>query len=160
MLTRDQRYATSAFQRVKARANDPDINRNRYSAMAQELPILLRTAGLLQTIDFLQRSNPDEDRMLLADMVFTVDEIQGDRSANQHEVDAFIDRCRSAGFHEYILIVELLLQISSWYKRAAQILLDTDSIKSNAATSTQAVEQVASTAPAAALPVAPAQTEP
>ena len=116
MLTRDQRFAESAYTRVQqfAAGNAPGA-KQQYMGMAQEFPVLVRTAGLLQALAFIERSSADADRRFADDLARTVGE--ADRNA-------LLARCRAAPLPDYMRLTEQALAACAWYKRVAQVLLE------------------------------------
>src|SRR5438067_4491061 len=116
MHTRDQIYATSIYKRVLAiseefKKGDPD--RNRYGAMAHQLPILIRTAGLAQALAFLQSRDTEGHRRLLADLAATVG-----------QPGQLLEKARGVGISDYILLTRQVMAALLWYKRFAQSVLD------------------------------------
>src|SRR6266568_5202654 len=73
MQTRDQKYAADVYKKVtEVKKNAEEVDRNRYGAMAHQLPILIRSAGLAQALAFLETRDTDGHRQLLIDLAETV----------------------------------------------------------------------------------------
>jgi CRISPR-associated protein Cmr5 len=126
MHTRDQIYAKDAYDHVKQVQGWKEAERNRYGALAHKLPVLIRTAGLVQALTFLDAKAKDEQekqgqqspnayRQLLTDLAQTM---------KKDTKDALLERAREAELTEYTLLTRQALAVLLWYKRFAQSLLD------------------------------------
>jgi|SRR5579875_2243583 len=129
MHTRDQIYASAAYNHVKRVQGWKEAERNRYGALAHKLPVLIRTAGLVQALTFLDAKAKDEQEK---------QEKQGQQSPNAYwqlltdlaqimkkdTKDALLERAREAELTEYTLLTRQALAALLWYKRFAQSLLD------------------------------------
>lgn len=114
MKTRDQKYAADAVKRVSAvKENAKEVDRNRYGAMAHQLPILIRSAGLAQALAFLETRDTDGHRQLLIDLAATVG-----------LPDTLVQRARVAPIEEYMSLTRKVMAALLWYKRFAQSILD------------------------------------
>lgn len=114
MQTRDQKYAADIYKRVsevKKKAEEAD--RNRYGAMAHQLPILIRTAGLAQALAFLDSRDTEGHRQLLIDLAATVG-----------QPGQLLQRARVAEIDEYMNLTRQVMAALLWYKRFAQSVLD------------------------------------
>ena len=72
MQTRDQKYAVDIYKRVSEVKKFEEADRNRYGAMAHQLPILIRTAGLAQALAFLDSRDTKGHKQLLTDLAATI----------------------------------------------------------------------------------------
>lgn len=114
MKTRDQEYASTAVQKVsavKAKLNADD--RNRYGAMAHQLPILIRSAGLAQALAFLDTRDTVGHKQLLSDLAATVG-----------LPNTLVRKAREAPLEEYMQLTRQVMAALLWYKRFAQSILD------------------------------------
>lgn len=121
MKTRDQKYASDVYKRVSDVSKDfkkGDADRNRYGAMAHQLPILIRTAGLAQALAFLDSRESKGHKRLLTDLAATVG-----------QPGQLLQRARGEGIGEYMRLTRQVMAALLWYKRFAQSVLD---IKSGA----------------------------
>lgn len=116
MQTRNQKFAASIFEQVSRLKNDESY-RNRYGAMAHQLPVLVRTAGLAQALAFVQTRKKDEYNQLLTDLSATI---------GQPDASALIAKSRDAQLGEYLLLTRQILDALLWYKRFAQSVLGVD----------------------------------
>lgn len=118
MQSREQQYAASVYARVESfreqHSDEKDKDRKRYGAMAHKLPILVRQAGLVQALAFVQSRNKAPTNQLLNDLAQTV----GARSR-----DELLDRSRQADLGEYIYLTDQVMLALKWYKRFAQSVL-------------------------------------
>lgn len=110
MITRDQRRAQSAFQRIK------DVERSawpkEYGRQCLRLPALIHQCGLCQALAFLQAKGAkrDECRQLLADIVG----VAGLGSA---------EHVRDAELTQYQILTREALACAQWFKRYAEAIL-------------------------------------
>jgi CRISPR-associated protein Cmr5 len=129
MQTREQVYAAKIYALVSKRraqfAKHAEA-KNKYGAMAHKLPVLIRTAGLAQVLEFVNtREKPDAgpdkqpNRDLLNDLEQAVRET-GALTENQ----SLLARSREAPLTEYMLLTEHALAALLWFKRYAQSVLD------------------------------------
>src|SRR2546421_10988648 len=117
MQTRDQKYAADIYKRVSAVKKFAEADRNRYGAMAHQLPILIRTAGLAQALAFLDSRDTKGHRQLLIDLAATVG-----------QPGKLLQNAREAGIGEYMHLTRQGMAALLWYKRFAPSVLD---IKAN-----------------------------
>jgi CRISPR-associated protein Cmr5 len=86
--------------------------------MAHKLPILIRTAGLVQALEFVNsRSKKPVQLRLLEDLATTI---------GQGSNDAFLSHARSASPGEYMRLTQQAMAALLWYKRFAQSILGVD----------------------------------
>lgn len=123
MQTRDQKYASDAFERVTKVAQNPTESFGKaYGSMAHKLPILIHVAGLAQALAFVasrgQRKGPEQ---LLEDLSQTV---LGEPATR------LLERSRGSNhegsLREYIYLTEQILAALLWYKRYAQSILNVE----------------------------------
>lgn len=107
MLTRDQKYASSALGRIQSVKSD---NKKEYKAAAQELPATVRSAGLVQALTFMKSRGGMHDQ-ILKDVAFTL---------GYNSEDALIAASRDAHLPQYIRLTEQVIDALQWYKRLAQ----------------------------------------
>jgi CRISPR-associated protein Cmr5 len=82
--------------------------------MALKLPVLVRQAGLVQALAFVESRGKNSQKRLLDDLAVTV----GENDKNQ-----LLDRSREADLEEYMALTEKTLLALKWYKRFAQSIL-------------------------------------
>ena len=112
LRTRSQQDAAKVYAKVaNQKKND---QKDRYSSMCQTLPVLIRTAGLVQALTFLQAKAGGEG--LLGD---NLGETLGHKN-----LEGLVKKAREADLAEYMLLTQRALEQLLWYKRYAQVLLD------------------------------------
>jgi len=115
MQTRDQTYAADVYKKVtEVKKNAEEVDRNRYGAMAHQLPILIRAAGLAQALAFLESRDTKGHKQLLIDLTATVGKPAGTLTAS----------ARGAEMSEYMNLTRQIMTALLWYKRFAQSILD------------------------------------
>ncbi len=113
MQTRDQKYAVDVYERVSKVKKAEEADRNRYGAMAHQLPILIRSAGLAQALAFLDSRDNQAHKQLLTDLAATVG-----------QPGRLLKSAREAGIGEYMYLTRQVMAALLWYKRFAQSVLD------------------------------------
>ncbi len=114
MQTRDQKYAVDVYKRVsEVKKTAEEVDRNRYGAMAHQLPILIRSAGLAQALAFLDSRDTKGHKQLLIDLAATVG-----------QPGTLLKSAREVGIGEYMNLTRQVMAALLWYKRFAQSILD------------------------------------
>lgn len=135
MLTRNQKFALAVYEKVVKVAEEFPIEtaftkkeanqkqRNKYGAMAQKMPILIRTAGLAQAVSFLEaKSKKDSEKLnlqLLKDLSEVI-EVEMKFGGN------FAEKCRKAEMTEYLRLTQNTLAALLWFKRYSVSVLDVE----------------------------------
>lgn len=114
MLTRDQRYAGDALGRIELVKGSAGLKGAEYKSMAQELPVLVRGAGLVQALTFVQSRSSEAQKQLLEDVAGTLGFENG---------KALVEKSRTAPLPDYIRLTEQVIDALQWYKRLAQVVL-------------------------------------
>jgi len=99
-------------QKVKT---DAELSDTEYKAMAQELPAMIRGAGLVQALTFLQSRTKKAHKQLLEDVAHTLKYDDG---------KALVKASRDAHLPQYIRLTQQVIDALQWYKRLAQAELD------------------------------------
>lgn len=121
MNTLEQVFASKIHSQVKAYGDDhpkDSPQRNKYGAVAQKLPILVRTAGLTQALAFVDSRGQEPDRILLEHLAQIV-------VAN--DLNTFLEQSRNCELQEYSYLTRKTLLALKWYKRFAQSILEVES---------------------------------
>lgn len=114
MQTREQLYAKTVYEKVAERKNQyQQEDKNKYGSMAHKLPILIRSAGLCQSLEFIN-TRKDAQRDILADLAAVIG----------HTETSLLTRSREAQITEYMLLTEHALAALLWFKRYAQSVLE------------------------------------
>lgn len=124
MQTRDQKNAAIIFGQAKEVACKGDTFKQKYGSVAQKLPILIRTAGLVQALEFVNtRDKPDakdEDKphcLLLENIATTL---------TYPSAKELLNASRTSQLSEYMYLTQQVLATLLWYKRFAQSVLNVD----------------------------------
>ncbi|GAB4281995.1 MAG: type III-B CRISPR module-associated protein Cmr5 [Candidatus Promineifilaceae bacterium] len=119
MQTLSQKYAADAYKRVNQIAEKDEKYQKKYGTMAHKLPILIRTAGLVQALAFVAAKGSGTKAwwQYLEDVAKTVDA--------QLDAKMLIEKSQKAkaGLNEYILLTRRVSQATLWYKRFAESIL-------------------------------------
>ena len=129
MQTRDQKYATAIFKQVelieqqtKEKTPENKAYRNAYGSMAHKLPVLIRSAGLTQALEFVAARGKPPHQDLLKNLSQVV--LGNDASLR--------DRARGATqLSDYMRLTHEAMAALLWYKRFAQSVLDIDPSQAN-----------------------------
>lgn len=114
MRTRDQKFAAEIFNQVSEIAKLEKLTRNKYGSMAHKLPILIRTAGLVQALAFVDAREKDVHHTLLDHMAKVLD-FDGR--------EQLLTESRTAALNDYIRLTQKTMAALLWYKRFAQSVL-------------------------------------
>lgn len=120
--SRDQEYAKKVYEQVSAykqQAGSADDKKvKQYGAMAHKLPLMIRSAGLAQTLAFVQvKAKKPAYSQLLNDLAQTLDQPSGEE---------FVKQSRNVSLDEYMFLTQNALAALLWYKRYAQSVLDVE----------------------------------
>ncbi|MBA3944415.1 MAG: type III-B CRISPR module-associated protein Cmr5 [Herpetosiphonaceae bacterium] len=118
MKTRDQRYAQSAWDRV-SQVDQP--LRDKYGAMAHQLPILILSAGLTQALAFVDSRKDAACDALLDDVAHTIG------LSNRATLRS---QSHTLSLQEYMWLTQQVLAALLWYKRFAESVMNVDTRKS------------------------------
>lgn len=100
LVTRSQKYAKSAYENVR---QVPEDQKTKYGSMVHKLPILIRTAGLAQTLSFVEAK--DSNKILIKNLEDTLG------------ISELAIRSREAELSEYMRLTRDVLAVLVWYKR-------------------------------------------
>ncbi len=123
MQTRDQKYAAAVYKQIEQIKKKEEKQYKRYGAMAHKLPILIRTAGLAQALEFVNSRGKQEQRQLLADLAVTV---------GQSDTETLLRQARGVELGEYMRLTQQVMAALLWYKRFAQSVLGVDASEATA----------------------------
>lgn len=114
MQTREQQYAARIFEQVKGL---PEGDWKKYGTMAHKLPVLVRTAGLVQALSFVEARGHDAQKQLLAHLAETVGE---------NDKATLLASARTNDLNDYMRLTQKVMAALLWYKRFAQSVLGVD----------------------------------
>jgi len=121
MHTLQQEYAKKVYDRVEAFGQDHargSKERTEYGSMAHKFPVLVRQAGLIQALVFVQTRGKDAHQSLLQDLAQVVME---------QNAQAFVNQCQEAELMDYMWLTRQTLSALEWFKRFAQSVLEVES---------------------------------
>jgi len=118
MQTREQQYANSVYVNVKKMLEEK--NRGEYKNMTENLPALIRSAGLVQALHFADsRKDGEAGRTLVRHLAETIGEPE------------LLTKSREASISRYIHLTEKALTALQWYKRLAKAMIEDKNISQN-----------------------------
>ena len=116
MQTLEQKLAAQIYEQV-SRQRKGSVEANEYGGMAHRLPILVRQAGLVQALAYVQARGKPGAQRLLEDLARTLGFDSGEK---------LLDVVRKADLLVYMHLTRKALLALNWYKRFAQSVLDVD----------------------------------
>lgn len=120
MQSREQQFAKDIYEQVKAYSvqypHDSE-ERKKYGSMAHKLPILVRSAGLVQALAFVHSRGKAPHKELLVHLAQVVAGMNA---------DMLLKKTREAELPEYIYLTERTMLALKWYKRFAQSVLEVE----------------------------------
>ena len=114
--TREQRYADAVYKKVDSFAARSEEDRKKYGSMAHTLPVLVRTAGLAQSLAFVEARHKDNSPQL--HLLQHLNEVVGKGD--------LVSLSRSASVSEYMYLTNEVLAALLWFKRYAQSVLNVE----------------------------------
>jgi CRISPR-associated protein Cmr5 len=124
-MTLEQQRAAAAFEHVRAIAGrhaKESTERKQYAAMAQKLPVLIRTAGLCQALHFLQSRR--KDRQVLGDLLEHLAAQLARTERGIQNGDQLCEKVRKATLPSYVWMTREALATAEWYARLSQSELE------------------------------------
>jgi CRISPR-associated protein Cmr5 len=118
MKTLSQEYATDVFEKVNAfgKAHKEGSNAcKEYGSMAHKLPVLVRQAGLVQAVVFVETRGKESHKQLLNDLAATLGKV---------DAKTFREECQKTDLAEYMWLTRKTLAALEWYKRFAESVLN------------------------------------
>ena len=116
MQTRDQIYAATVYEQdATVREKEPEYKK--YGAMAHKLPLLIRTAGLVQALAFVEARGKEIQKRLLTDLKATIE---------PNDPRTLLVHAQNADLSEYMRLTQQIMAALLWYKRFAQSILGVD----------------------------------
>lgn len=115
MHTIQQDVAAKVYDKVQAARSRDKTEQGDYGSMALKLPVLVRQAGLVQALAFVETRGKGGHKALLEDLAQVVD----DKPAAD-----FMRQCRAADLAGYMWLTRQVLSALEWFKRFAQSVLD------------------------------------
>ncbi|WP_420632379.1 type III-B CRISPR module-associated protein Cmr5 [Candidatus Leptofilum sp.] len=108
MQTIQQQLAKQAHTHIQTITQ---TDRQKYATMAHKLPILIRSAGLIQALGFVQ-ARGSHPQTLLLDHVALAIQVGGITDG-----DSLVNESRNAPLEQYIFLTKRVMMALLWYKR-------------------------------------------
>lgn len=112
-MTRDQTRASAAFAHVTS-VSDPV--RKEYASLCMKAPVLLKTAGLIQFLEFVARDNDASNELFLQHLALQLSRVDTSITSS----DMLRTTARSALLPKYMHLTRELSATLLWYRRFAQ----------------------------------------
>lgn len=110
MNTRNQTYSNAAYGHVTSVS---PAHKQKYGSMCHKLPVLVRQAGLVQALTFVDARGGQAHHELLDHLANTLNTDRED----------LMQRARRAELEEYMMLTRHVLDAMLWFKRFAQSVL-------------------------------------
>ncbi len=121
-MTREQKRASFAYARVKQHEQNEKIRKD-YGSMALRFPALLRSAGLVQALAFVESRSNEGHKRFIHDFASVLAELEGANPSGKEAFDNLFERARKAELPEYLRMTREALAVADWFKRFAQSVL-------------------------------------
>lgn len=126
-MTREQQRATQAFADVSSIKEEDKEKQKRYATVVYQSIVLIRTAGLLQALEFIHSlsdiGKQEAGKKLL-------DSLGRQMNRFDHEIKdghSLRKYVREAKLQSYLLLTREVMAAMVWYKRFVQSILKIDS---------------------------------
>jgi CRISPR-associated protein Cmr5 len=120
MITREQTLAATIYDQVCAfgiRNPLGSESRAQYGSMAHKLPILVRTAGLVQALAFVASRGKEPHRLLMEHLAVAV---------GMNDAEVMLAASRTEEIGRYMHLTSQVMLALKWYKRFAQSVLNVE----------------------------------
>jgi CRISPR-associated protein Cmr5 len=117
MQTVHQKHAQDVYDCVEAFGKEypqGTSERTQYGSMAHRFPVLVRQAGLMQALAFVETRGKAPHKQLLEDLAQVM---------SYQSTDKLVGRCREAPIVEYMWLTRQTLSALEWFKRFAESVL-------------------------------------
>lgn len=114
MSTLQQTFAKSAYGHVNDVLKKDEPYRKKYATIVHKLPILVRRAGLTQSLAFVHARREESGNDLLDHIAQTIQMDNG---------KTLLDECLDADIERYIFLTNRVLSTLVWYKRFVESIL-------------------------------------
>lgn len=117
-MTRQQRWASNAFDRVKAQESSDQ--KKKYATACMKAPLLIKQSGLVQAVSFF-RSRSDAGSQLFCQHL---SEVYFDRNETSERL---FNAARTANdLTAYMAMTHDVIEIATWFRRFSQSELKAD----------------------------------
>jgi CRISPR-associated protein Cmr5 len=126
--TREQKRAHISFQQVQALQNESEAKRKAYGRVCHKLPVLIRQAGLVQALAFIQAKAKDGNERILDHLAAALHQAQVLPAGTR---DALLNTARTAEMGPYVYLTREVQALLLWHKRYAQSVLGVEAGEDN-----------------------------
>jgi CRISPR-associated protein Cmr5 len=120
MPTLDQKRAALAWAHGDTVKQYDKAEQKKYASIVYSLPMLVRSAGLSQTLHFVQARGNDTQKKFLDHLAKQLCRLDGGITNSE----TLLKRVREANLGEYLQFTQETLACANWYKRYVQGVLD------------------------------------
>ena len=121
-MTREQKRASLVYDKIKQYENSEGEPKD-YGGMALRFPALLRSAGLVQALAFVDARGKDAHKTFIHDFAAVLSELDGSGKSGKAAFDAYFEQVQGAALPEYMRMTREALALADWFKRFAQSVL-------------------------------------
>ncbi len=123
-MTREQRRAELVYKTLKPYADRDQSYRDNYGSMALRFPALVRSAGLMQALAFVDSRGKEEHRDFVYDLAAVLAKLnQHDEEDREQAFRWLFKQARTADLPHYLHLTRETLAVADWFKRFAQSIL-------------------------------------
>ncbi len=128
-MTREQRRAELVYERLKPYASRDQSYRDNYGSMALRFPALVRSAGLVQALAFVNSRGKDEHRDFVYDLAAVLAKLnQQDKKDREQAFKWLFEQARTADLPHYLHLTRETLAVADWFKRFSQSILKAEGV--------------------------------
>ncbi len=123
-MTREQRRAELVYEHLKPYANRDQSYCDNYGSMALRFPALVRSAGLVQALAFVDSRGKDEHRDFVYDLAAVLAKLnEQDKKDREQAFKWLFEQARTADLPHYLHLTRETLAVADWFKLFAQSIL-------------------------------------
>jgi len=123
-MTREQRRAQLVYERLKPYKDRDQSYRDNYGSMALRFPALVRSAGLVQALAFVDSRGKDEHRDFVHDLAAVLAKLNHQTAKDREQAFQWLfEQARKADLPHYLHLTRETLAVADWFKRFAQSIL-------------------------------------
>jgi len=121
-MTREQNRAARVYKYVKKYEKNEKVRKD-YGSMALRFPALLRSAGLVQALAFVDSRGNDAHKQFIHDFASVIYELEGKPKRGKEAFEQYFQEARDAQLAQYLRMTREALAVADWFKRFAQSVL-------------------------------------
>jgi CRISPR-associated protein Cmr5 len=125
-MTREQDRAAQAFEDISQESQRDAASQKRYATVMYQLIILIRTAGLLQALEFISALTNEHKRQAGERLLNALGKQMHRVNAHINDMKTLKQTAKTAELQEYMLLTREMMATMVWYKRFVQSILKID----------------------------------